>query len=339
MTKYSNLLNKKLKDLLFLLIISTFLFPSPTMAQTISSFSRMEYIMGTLFTIEVYSPSTTQAERALDEAFKVIRHYDQVLSHYKANNELARVLKTAHLHPTPISPTLYQSIEEALLLSQRTNGYFDITIAPLITLWGFKDKVFKKPDDSMIEETLKQIGYQWIELAHSPPTLFLKKPGITLDFGAIGKGQAIDKAAKVLKQEGIQSAHIDSRSTQYFLGKPPGKSSWEITIQHPRKSATLTTLQLVNQAVSTSGDDQQFFIEKGIRYSHIINPKTGDPIPSHRLSATIVSPQATTSDVLATTCLLLNNNQIKTLLKQFPETYGIRLVKQSGVIQIENYSN
>ncbi|MFN8579119.1 MAG: FAD:protein FMN transferase [Candidatus Sericytochromatia bacterium] len=304
---------------LFLLLIS---FTSSSIAKEspIKKYTQAQYIMGTIFKIEIYSEDKNKANLAFKEAFKEIRRCDTILSDYRKDSELAKVLEEASSHPVKVSDDFFYITKRALYFSNITNGLFDITIQPLIKLWGFKDKNFKIPTKKQIDEVKSYIGYGNIILDEDNKTIFIKNSKTKLDFGAIGKGYAIDKAVNVLKKIGIKSAFVDSTSNQYYLGTPPNKSYWTVGIKDPRNTnKILKYLYIKNKSISTSGDYEQFFIKDKKRYSHIINPITGYPIKD-AIASTIVSESSTDSDALSTSILLINKEDINNFIKSFCNT-------------------
>ncbi len=326
-----------LKSVIFIIL---FVIISPSNASNkLKKYVQIQYIMGTLFKIELYCANKALADKAFNKAFGEIRKYDLIMSNYKAESELSKILQPATKNPVKISPELTDIIKTSLDFSEITGGLFDISIALLVELWGFKSKNFKRPTDSIINKTKKLVNYRNIVLNPYDNSLFLAQTGMKLDFGAIGKGYAIDKAANILKKEGIKSAFIDSVSNQYYLGSPPGASSWQVGIKDPRNpNKIIKYLYIKNKSISTSGDYEQFFIENNIRYSHIINPKTGYPINEANAS-TIVSEHSTDADALSTSILLLNENMTKSLLKRFPGTYALKIVNTGKNYKIIEYKN
>lgn len=309
-----------------LLIILILFIPIQSKAETKTHhLIRAEYIMGTIYKIEVYDTDKSKAEKAISQAFKEIRDCDKILSDYRRDSELTKILEEASSHPVKVSDYFFEITEKSLYFSKLTNGLFDITIQPLIKLWGFKDKEFKKPTDKQIKKVKEFVGYQNIILDSDNKTIFLKDPRVKMDFGAIGKGFAVDKALKVLKKNNIKSAFIDSVSNQYYLGTPSDNKYWKVGIKDARdQNKIIKYLSLKDKTVSTSGDYEQFFIENGERFTHIINPLTGYPI-KEAIASTIVSDSATDADALSTSVLLLNDKQANDLVKVFPNTQLIRI--------------
>jgi thiamine biosynthesis lipoprotein len=310
--------------LVLVLLVSFGLMAGPVSAA--GKYTQVQYIMGTLFRIELYAGSHEKADKAFREAFREIRKYDLVMSNYRPDSELTRVLKTATAYPATVSPEFYDILKESLDFSELTGGRFDVTVGPLVKLWGFKDKNFKKPAASLLKKIKEKVGYRNIYLNPYNRTLYLKKKDMEIDFGAIGKGYAIDQAVKVLRKDGIVSGIIDAVSNQYYLGSPPGGGYWKIGIKHPRnQNEVIKYLYLKDTAVSTSGDYEQFFVENNTRYSHIINPLTGYPVKD-AVASTVVMENGAAADALSTSVMLLGERETGELLKRFNNIYLFKVV-------------
>lgn len=318
----------------FILLI---LLQNTTYANETKKYSQAEYIMGTIFKIDLYSENEELAKNATSEAFKEIRKYDQILSNYKENSEIEVALKKAYQHPVKISKELYDVLEQSLLVSKLTSGKFDVTIAPLVKLWGFKNKDFKKPSKSQIEKIKKLIGYKKIILDKKNSTLMLTQKDLKIDFGGIGKGYAIGKAVEILKNRGITSGVIDAVSNQFYIGTPPNKENWIVEIKDPRNTEkTIKTLKIKDTSISTSGDYEQFFWEKGIRYSHIIDPNTGYPI-KEKISSTLICKGSGLADALSTSILLTTNEETKKILESLSIEYAIVISEKNSNLFFEEH--
>lgn len=292
--------------------------------------------MGTLIKISVFDIDKEKSNNAINESFKEIRKWDKVLSNYRDDSELSFVLKNAYKSPIKVSDDFFEAIDRTYYFSEITNGKFDITIAPLVKLWGFKDKNFIFPSKKQILDIKKKIGYKNIVLDRKNKTVFIKNKSTTLDFGASGKGLAIEKAKDILKKKDIKSAIIDSVSNQYYIGLNNGKP-WKVAIKNPRNtSENLKYIEVVDSAVSTSGDYEQFFIYNDKRYSHIIDPISGFPI-SDSIASTIIYKDSHDADILSTSVLLLDESQTSKLLKFFPNIYCLKILNHKDSFLIKEY--
>jgi thiamine biosynthesis lipoprotein len=169
-------------------------------------------------------------------------------------------------------PEIIELIRVALQVSRESDGAFDITVAPLVELWGFSEKNYRSPSDQEIQDCLKNVGYQHLVLENGK--VEKDNPGIRIDLGGIAKGYILSQAAEVLKAQGITSAIVDAGGDVYALGKK-GKRLWRVGVRNPRENDILGYLEVEDLAVISSGDYERFFIKEERRYHHIFNPKTG----------------------------------------------------------------
>ncbi|MBT9547278.1 MAG: FAD:protein FMN transferase [Candidatus Sericytochromatia bacterium] len=280
--------------------------------------------MGTVFQVKVMHPNPQLAAEAAEAALAEIRSQDQLLSDYLPDSELNQALAQAWPGPVVITQELYDALKQALDFAQFTQGAFDISVGPLLSLWGFRGGPMYVPTDSEIEKTRQQVGYQKIGLLNHPPRLQLKTQGMKLDFGGIGKGRALDRAATELRKRGISVASLSCDSSSYFLGSPAhSPRGWPVAVRHPRdRDHVLNTFWLKDQGLSTSGDDQQYFEQAGVRFSHILDPRTGRPA-IYLGSMTVVAETAAQADALSTALLVLPIEQARALTAQ----QGIRALR------------
>ncbi len=225
------------------------------------------------------------------------------------------------------SQTVLALFREANSLHQASAGTFDITIAPLSRLWGFLDGDHSVPDSDSIKKTLALIGMDKI---HDQKTFLDLPEGMSLDWGGIAKGYGIDLAARILKESGITKGFINAGGDLYCWGKNPSKTSWKIGIKHPRNEGFIGVLEIRDLGAATAGDYQRFFIQDGIRYHHIFNPKTGYPALGKQ-SVTIVGPETLLCDALSTA--LFVSLHPETILEEYPD-YGAVIVDSNGSLSI-----
>ena len=263
--------------------------------------------MGT--TVEVISPD----KRAAAVAFAEIKRIEDLLSKYKQDSEISRLNRLGKLNVS--SDTLY-IIKDAKKFWLASDGAFDVTVGPLMDIWGFTDKVCKLPNKSKVTETLKLVGFDKVVIEETNRQIKFRLAGMKVDLGAIAKGYSVDCAVKKLKEAGINSCLINAGGDIYCLGDKFGKP-WNVAIQNPRGKDVITYLQLKDKAVATSGDYEQYFIKRHKRYAHIFNPKTGYPADSGVISATVIASDCTTADALATSIFVLGKQAGEKLAKKF----------------------
>lgn len=263
--------------------------------------------MGTF--VEVISPD----KRAANIAFDEIKRIEGLLSKYKENSEISRLNKFGKLNISPDTSYIIRKAKEFWLAS---DGAFDITVGPLMDLWGFTNKKYYFPQKYEIKNTLGLVGFNKIFLSNNDTVIQFDTLGVKIDLGAIAKGYAIDCAINKLKRAGIKSCLINAGGDMYCLGDRFAKP-WNVAIQDPRQEGILEYLELKDKAIVTSGDYQQYFIKDARRYSHIFNPKTGYPADSGVISVTVIAPDCLTADALATSIFVLGKVKGEALAKKF----------------------
>ena len=272
-------------------------------------------LMGTFW--EVTSPEKKASSIVFAEASRL----EQLFSKYNPTSEISLLNHTGKLK---VSPETFQLIKKSKEFYQLTDGAFDITVAPLVELWGFTRHETEIPADEKIKSTLLLIGSDKIILHEDNSVVEFMLPQMKIDLGAIAKGFALDCAVKKLKKNNINSCLINAGGQVYALGDKFG-APWKIAIKNPREPGISETLELKNQSASTSGDYEQFFLKNGKRYSHIINPKTGYPIDTQTHSVTIIADNGLTADALSTAIFILGKDKGAELLKKISGTKAIFL--------------
>lgn len=266
-------------------------------AARLSFYEGVEPHMGTLMRIELYAQNEEQAKQALRAAFDRIAQLDDTLSDYKPASELDRITEAAIGHPVPVSEDLFRVLSAAQKLSQESDGAFDITLGPLTHLWRAARKKGRAPSEEDIRAASARCGYRKMHLDREHRTVLFDMPGMQLDAGGIAKGYAADEALRVLSKLGIHSALVAASGDLAFSDAPPGKPGWQIGIDSlDTAQAPLTrTLILSNGAVSTSGDMEQHLDVNGTRYSHIVDPRTGEGL-TRRITATVLARHGMDAD-------------------------------------------
>lgn len=263
--------------------------------------------MYTIVSITVFSDSKKKAKDSIDEAFKELDRIGNLLNFYSESSEIAKINKNAGIMPVKVSPETIEVIKKALFVSDSTEGSFDITIGPVVKLWDFKS--MKLPSDKIIKERLKSIGYKNIIVNENNNTVFIKKKGVQIDLGGIVKGYSADKVVELLKNRGIDTGLVAIGGDIKTFGLRPDKKPWTIGIQNPRQKSTddeiIAMIKSLSEiAISTSGDYEKYFILDGIRYHHLLDPRTGYPSYSSR-SVTVISKESALSDAFATGIFIL----------------------------------
>lgn len=257
---------------------------------------------------------TSAHKEAADIAFKEIKRVEALLSKYDPESEVSRLNRSGTLEASPETFFLVKRSKE---FWQASGGAFDITVAPLVDLWGFTDKKYKVPAKEAIENTLKLVGSDKIILREEGNIITFKAAGMKVDLGAIAKGYALDRAKEKLKQAGINSCLLNAGGQISAMGNKFGRP-WKIAVRAPRANKPAAYLELKDGSVSTSGDYEQFFLKDNARYAHIIDPKTGYPADSGIISVTVSAADGLTADALSTAIFISGREKGAELIRGFP---------------------
>lgn len=296
---------------------------------------KVQPALGTIVEITVADKDMPRrvATQAIEKAFAEIKRVEDLLSKFKSESDISRINANAYIRPTKVSSETITLLEKTILFSQLTNGAFDITVSPLMQAWGMRDKQKKRyrPSEKELKEALDRVGYQNIDIIKQKQTVFLTHPGTSLDLGGIAKGYAVDKAIAVLREKGIKNALINAGGDIYAMGTRDEQKKWRVALQHPRKEGvTLTVLELKDKACATSGDYERYVEIEGNRYSHIINPKSGQPCTAAPASVTVLAEDCLGADALATSIFVLGPEAGVNLINQLKNTEAIVAGLQEG---------
>lgn len=278
--------------------------------------------MGTEFRLLFYSPSSELAQKARRAAFSRLEELEQILSDYRADSELTRILPRASNEPVVVSPDLFAVLAAAEEISLKTGGALDITVKPFVELWKIARLERRLPSPQELEAARKRVGYEKVLLNRRLQAVQFRVPGVKLDLGAIAKGYAADQMLEELKALGIRRALIDGGGDLRLGLAPPGQKGWKVRIKGEEKEYLLA-----NCSVATSSGDLQYTEIDGRRYSHIIDPVTGIGL-QHRSIVTVIAPTGILADGLATALSVLPIDRAMRLVDGFPEV-AARILRQS----------
>lgn len=207
-----------------------------------------------------------------------------------------------------VSDDVYNLLKDSIELSRLTEGAFDVTVFPLVALWKAAAKVGQMPAEGTLAAAKNKVGYKYIRL-ETGNTVFLEKNGMKIDLGGIAKGYAVDQAARILDQNGIRHFLIDAGGDIYCRGLYDGKKAWQVGIQDPtRGNIVIDLLKIKDEAVTTSGDYERFYVIDGKKFSHIINPVTGYPQETV-ISATVIATKAYQADAISTALCVMGTQK------------------------------
>lgn len=280
-------------------------------------FTRVEMAMPVR--IVLYSEREETATAAAKAAFDRIAELNGILSDYDSESELRRLCRTAGTDVwVPVSDDLWRVLDRARQVSEASEGAFDVTIGPVSRLWRRARRRRRAPKEDNLNDALGRVGYRLIEFHANQRSVRLKKGDMQLDLGGIAKGYAIDQALKVLQQKGFRRALVDASGDIGAAEPPPGMPGWRIAIAASDPEAPpVAFLWLKNGAVAHSGDAWQYVEIDGVRYSHLVDPKTGLGL-TDRSTVTVVAPDAMTADALASAVSVMGPQDGLTLIEKTP---------------------
>jgi FAD:protein FMN transferase len=262
--------------------------------------------MGTTLEIMVYRPAS-QAVRAaedLEAAYQEILEIDSRMSLYRPDSELVHLNAHAGQGAITASQKTFDVMNASNHFARISDGAFDISVKPLVDLWGFYDvSTASVPEPAEIEAVLSRVGFDSISYNRDARQVTLEL-GVSLDFGAIAKGYAVDLAIDALRSRSVPAALVNLGGNVGVLGLAPGGRPWVIGIRHPRSDKLISKVSITEGAVATSGDYDRYFEVDGQRYSHLLDPRTGYPVVG-LYSLSVVAPNATTADALSTAAFIL----------------------------------
>ncbi len=264
---------------------------------------RSQFIMGTLVEITVRGEDAQRSQKAIGRAFDEISRLEGLMSTHKPDSELSRINAAAGGEFTAVSKETLTVLKRALHWGEQSKGALDITLGPVVALWHFDAPEPAPPGDADIKQALAATGLKHVEIEGGK--VRLARSGMALHLGAVAKGYAVDRAAAVLQQEGIDHALINAGGDLIALGRRATDKSWTIGLQHPRKpERMIASFSLSGGAVATSGDYQRYFIQDGTRYHHILNPESGMPVRGV-VSATVRARSVMDADAIATALFVM----------------------------------
>lgn len=292
--------------------------------QTQAPISRSGFALDTAVSITVYETSEERAETALSLCFEELKRLEQLLS---VTNQASDIYRLNHAGGQPVA--IAKETEEVLRLSQSvsvaSNGAFDVTIRPVVSLWDFSADSPVIPDAEKLKQAVQQVDYHHLTVESGSATLSMGE----VDLGGVAKGYIADCLRTLLEEQGITSALIDLGGNIVACGSKQGEA-WRIGIKNPQSTDTLCAVVTgTDLAVVTSGTYERGFTVNGVRYHHILHPQTGMPVQNTLASVTVVCQNSALADALSTACFVLGESEALTLLSAYEEVEAL-FVRQDG---------
>jgi FAD:protein FMN transferase len=289
--------------------------------------------MGSEVRLTAWTSDEARALRAFERVFDEFDRLDRLLSVWHPESDVARVNAAAGQHPVSIQRDTMDVLQVARRVSDWTNGKFDVTFGALSGLWKFDhDQDDQIPAPALIGARLPLVDYQQLVVDDRAATAFLRRAGMRLHLGGIGKGYAVDRGAAILHDQGIDDFLIQAGGDLYAAGRR-GDRAWRSGIRDPRgpPDRIFAVMDLHDETFSTSGDYERFFMRGGRRYHHILDPDEGQPAHGCR-SVTIVAKQSVLADGLSTGVFVLGPQAGMALIEKLPDVEGVIVTSENAVI-------
>jgi len=322
---------KKLKIIATCTILAVMLSAcSKKVAEPVEPISNTQFLMGTVCTIKIYDKSST---KVLDKAFKRISEIENTMSINKDESEVIDINKASGEKPIKISDGTMEVLKEGLKFAALTDGKMDITVGPLVKLWGIGTDAARVPSNQEISQKKVLIGYKNLILDEKNKTAFLKNKGMIIDLGAIAKGYTADEVKEVLSENGVEHAIINLGGNVFAMGKNVTGSPWKIGIQDPftQRGDIIGMIEVEDKSIVTSGIYERFFEKDGKKYHHILSTSTGYPCDNSIAGVSIVSVKSIDGDALSTSVFSLGLEDGLKFINTMPGVEAIFITKDKQV--------
>ncbi len=273
-------------------------------------------VMGTLLRVSAAAPDSAAARRALRTARARVFRVDSLMSTYRSDSDLSRIADAAGSGRwVEVSASTARVLEAARAWARASGGAFDPTAGPLADAWGFHGEDPGMPAPRRADSAARLVGWRQVEYDPAGPRIRLPRAGMRLDFGGIAKGWALDRAVEAMREAGAVGGTVDLGGNVSAFGRPPPRHDrWRLGVAHPRRDDRLAGVLAVDSgSVATSGDSEQFFVHRGKRYAHVMDPRTGRPARGV-MQVTVIADRAVDADALATALFVLGPEEGRFLL-------------------------
>lgn len=294
-------------------------------------------LMGSRFDITIEAKDSLSAEKYIDESIAEIERIENLISEWRPQTQISEVNRNAGIKPVKVDMEVIRLTQSGINFSKLTDGAFDISIVAMDKIWKFDGSMTSMPSPEAIKKSVEKVGYQNIEIDTVASTIFLKKSGMKIGFGSIGKGYAADKTRELMESKGVKAGIINASGDLTTWGKQFNGKYWTVGITNPFKNDAYTeVLKLKRFAVTTSGNYEKFVEFDGKRYAHIINPKTGMP-STGICSASVFGPSAEIANGFSTSIMVLGVDEGLKLLAKFPDYSCVLITDKGEVIKSKNF--
>lgn len=300
-------------------------------------FRRQDHLMGNRFVLGVVGEDQMKADNALNLAVEEIKRIERLFSTYQEDSLINKINQQAGISPVKVTEEVFQLTQRANKISDLTDGAFDLTYGSLDKdFWNFNQQMTSLPDLKKAEKAVELINFKNIELNPEESSIYLRKAGMRIGFGGIGKGYAADRAKFILNQQGFENGLVNASGDLCAWGRDENGEDWKIALAHPdAPEQVLAEIPLRNYAVATSGTYEKFVWIGGIKYSHTIHPKTGYPVRGTK-SVTVIAPFAELADALTTPIAVMGVEAGMHLLNQLNGVAGIVVTDDNQLFTTNN---
>lgn len=279
-------------------------------------------VMGTWYLVKIIDLPEDLTLQGLDnDITRLLQDVDAKMSTYREDSELSRFNAAKTTGWFPVSDDMIEVVDQALQVSNMTNGAFDITVGPLVNLWGFgpEQRPDRVPTAEQIRAEMARVGYQRVHVRKAPPALRKDQQDIYLDLSALAKGYGVDRVADYLASLGITDYMVEIGGELRLKGHNERGTPWRIAVEKPTPGGreVLSVMQLQNKGVATSGDYRNYFEQDGQRYSHTIDPRSGRPIDHGLASVTVIAETSMYADAMATALMVTGPDEGSRLARQY----------------------
>lgn len=286
-------------------------------------------LMGSVFEISLVGTDSASLAYQIQLVIDEIERIENLISEWRPNTQISEVNRNAGIRPVKVDREVFELTRRAISYSILSDGAFDISVAALDKIWRFDGNMDALPSDAAVQNSVTKVGFEKIELDSIASTIFLKQSGMKIGFGSIGKAYAADRGRHILQEMGVKGGLINASGDIALWGKPPEKKSWSIGISDPEKPYKITRkLRMKEGAVATSGNYQKYVMFNGVRYSHIMDPRTGYPA-TELASVTVIGPMAEFANALSTSVMVLGVKKGLKLMERYPQ-YRFVMITAKG---------
>lgn len=295
--------------------------------------TRSDFALDTVVTVTIYG---TKDNSLLTEPFNVIKDYDSKLDAFSSDSEIGKINAAAGVSAVTVSHDTVEIIKDSLAYSKETDGAFDITVGPLVTMWNIGEPVVKDPPSAdAVAAAQAQVDYTKVQVDETNNTVYLTEPGMALNLGAVAKGYISEKVKECLVKEGVTHAIVNLGGNVVLVGGKTGSEDFSVGVEDPADpdKSMVGNLTLKDKAVVTSGDYQRYFTDSsGKRYCHILNARTGYPADNDLHQVTVVADDPFKSDALSTSLFLMGSEKAQAYVKAHSDIMVILVTTDNRVL-------